>query len=367
MSPAPPTAIEDVLPHAAALARGEADESDAPLAPPLLRDIGRVIGADPAVTLAQLDATLAGPCAELALRWLQRCGALSVLLPEVQALVGFHADYPIHHKDLWAHTLEVVSRTRPDPDLRWAALLHDIGKTSTRARTATGRVGFLRHEQVGAWLARGICGRLAMPAERLERIAFVIEFHARVNAYEKGWTDKAVRRLSRDAGARLDDLLAFASADYTTRRRERAARIRSNLGHLHERLAAMAAASAAPDLLPRGLGGALCAALATGPGPHIGEVVGWLRSEAQAGRLPVDGELQTYVDAALRRQAARGDLAGASERVQEVEVQAPPVLHDATGLGGAVLPLGAAELSEHEADIGADGDLPADEVAQPEA
>ena len=261
------------------------------------RDIGWALPTDREELLARLDAVLVGRGAAAALVYLEGTGALALLLPEVQALVGFHTTCRVHHKDLWGHTLEVLDRTAPDPDLRWVALMHDVGKIATRHVDPSEQVSFLRHERVGAWLMAGVGARLAMPAARIERIAFVIEHHARVNAYGPSWTDRAVRRLVRESGDRLADLLAFAGADYTTRRSRKKARIRAHLEELRRRIEALAAEDAAARALPRGLGSAICEALGLDPGPEVGRHIAWLRAEVLAGRLDAGADVDVYVEA----------------------------------------------------------------------
>ncbi|MDP6943641.1 MAG: HDIG domain-containing protein [Myxococcota bacterium] len=286
----------DILALAPAIAAGE----DAPVEASV-RDVGRLLELEPGAALACLDATLSGSHAERGLEWLERTGAMGVWLPEVQSLMGFHTSSPAHHKDLWAHTVEVVGRTPADGDLRWVALLHDIGKVDTRAIDARGRVTFYGHERLGAQLVSGVTARLGMSTERADRIAFVVEHHARVNAYEPGWTDRAVRRLIRDAGEHLDDMLRFSGADYTTRRRERASRIRAHLADLTERIGSLRRRDATPAALPPGLGRVLCHELRLEPGPGIGELLIWLEAEVTAGRLAPRQGHATYVEAARRR------------------------------------------------------------------
>lgn len=247
------------------------------------REIGRLAGADPARLLADLDRALAGDAPAGALRGLEVVGALAVLLPEVQALVGFHRSAPLPHKDLWEHTLTVVERTGADPDLRWIALCHDIGKVATRAVADDGRVAFHRHEAVGARLFVGIGARLAMPPERTARIAFVIEHHARTNQFEPDWSDRALRRLARDCREHLPLMLAFSAADWTTKRVARAERIQRNIALLRERLAALDAPAAAGP--PPGLASALLDATGRAPGPWVGEALAWATAELEAGRL----------------------------------------------------------------------------------
>ncbi len=252
------------------------------------RAIGRLAGVDPLRLLGELDAALGAPNAGAIVQALEDLGALVLLLPEVHAFIGFHRSSPLQHKDLWSHTLTVLERTAPETDLRWVALCHDIGKVATRAIGEDGRIAFHRHEAVGARLFLGIGARLAMPAERIARIAFVIEHHARTNQFEPSWSDRALRRLIRDSGERLPLMLAFSAADWTTKKAARAERIQKHLDILRQRLDALVVAAAAPPgvpLLPAGLGDALLEVSAAASGPWVGQAVRWAENEARAGHL----------------------------------------------------------------------------------
>ncbi|MEC9071141.1 MAG: HD domain-containing protein [Myxococcota bacterium] len=263
----------------------------------LYRERARVLEGPPEELLAQIDRILVAPQAADGIRFLSQISALEVLLPEVSALVDFHQSCPVHHKDLWAHTLEVLQRTPAVADLRWVALLHDVGKVSTRALDGSGSVSFLRHEQVGALLARGVGARLGMTPERTDRIAFVIGHHGRLNAYETSWSDRAVRRLIRDGGELLDDLMAFSGADFTTRRPGRRRKIEGRLSDLRSRIEKLLQAESNQEL-PRGLGRALMEGLELGPGPELGGIISWLQAEICSGRLSQDAPLEIFVETA---------------------------------------------------------------------
>ncbi len=265
------------------------------------RELGRLTAVAPEALLAAFDRALLSPRVVEVLRVLQRLGVMALLLPEVDGLVGFHRSCPVHHKDLWDHTLKVIARMAPEADLRWAALMHDAGKIATRVVGEDGKVAFLRHEPVGAWLMHGVARRLAFPAERAARVAFVIEHHGRVNAYEQGWSDRAVGRFARDAGDRLADLLAFSSADFTTKRNAKAIRIQENLADLRARLTRLSAEAAAQPMFPRGLGAEIAALLGVRPGPEIGEVMNWLTAEVTAGHLPSGAHAAVYLAAVRAR------------------------------------------------------------------
>jgi poly(A) polymerase len=231
--------------------------------------IGRLAALEPSAILATLDAILVAPWCGIALRWLDALGALPVILPEVAALVGFHLGSPRPHKDLWDHTLRVLERVPSEPDLRWVALAHDIGKCATRAVLADGKLGFHRHEAVGARLFVGIGARLGMAPERAERIAFVIANHARTNQYEPAWSDRALRRLVRECGDRLPLMRAFSAADWTTKHRSKSGRILALQAELGERLARLEADGSRS--LPAGTSEALMRAAGRGPGPWLAE------------------------------------------------------------------------------------------------
>jgi len=281
-----------VIAGARALARGELTQPSEAALVVIRREVGRLASVEPRVLGQALDALLVAPEAVAALRLLEAWGVVRALLPEVQAMVRLHAD--ADHKDLWAHTLQVVARAAPDPDLRWIALCHDVGKPATRATDEGGRVTFLRHEALGARLVRGIGARLELPARRIERIAFVVEHHARTNQFDPEWTDRALRRLVRDAGPYLRDMLAFSAVDWTSKRPGEAARIRKNLALIESRLASLTA-----DHLkwspPTGLGAALADALERLPGPWLGELMRALAAAVDDGRLEPDATLAELI------------------------------------------------------------------------
>ena len=85
---------------------------------------------------------LLGRGVHVALQWLHDCGLLAVWLPELEATVDFSQEAGRKHKDVWEHTKQVVRQSVPRPAVRWAALLHDIGKVPTRTFTPDGGVHF---------------------------------------------------------------------------------------------------------------------------------------------------------------------------------------------------------------------------------
>ena len=132
-------------------------------------------------------------------------GIADIILPELPAM-RVEQD-PIHrHKDVLAHTIAVVAKTRPSLIVRMAALLHDVGKPKTRSIGSHG-VLFHHHEVVGARMARDRLRALRFTNEQVDDISQLVYLHLRFHGYSDDvWTDDAVRRYVRDAGHLLDEL-----------------------------------------------------------------------------------------------------------------------------------------------------------------
>ncbi len=249
------------------------------------REAGNVLGLDRAIWCCRFDAVLLGDFASLGLQFLCDIGALQLMIPEVCAMIDFHKSCPVHHKDIWDHTLQVVDKCPPTLTVRWAALMHDSGKVWTRTLNK-GKVHFFRHEELGASLMEGVAGRFHMPPALRDRVVYIIANHARANVYAAEWTDSAVRRLIRDMGDHLRDVLAFSQSDFTTKRQWRIAEVRALTEELGQRILRIADADARVPPLPKGLGDAIMLQTGLQAGPWLGEVQRWLQSQCDDGILP---------------------------------------------------------------------------------
>jgi poly(A) polymerase len=249
------------------------------------RDAGNVLSVDRALWAERFGEVLLGEHAGAGLQFLYDCEALHRMVPEVCLMVDFHKSCPVHHKDIWDHTLQVVEKCPQALAVRWAALMHDSGKVWTRSVNKQGKVHFFRHEELGASLMEGVAGRFHLDPALQDRVVYVIGNHARANVYAAEWTDSAVRRLIRDMGPHLDDVLAFSSSDFTTKRQWRITEVRHLAEQLHKRIREVAAEDAKVPPLPKGLGHVIMQALSLAPGPWLGEVQRWLEAEVEAGRV----------------------------------------------------------------------------------
>lgn len=246
--------------------------------------------------LLEMNRLLQGARVESALGYLADTGLLKHLLPEVQAMVEFRADQgKYHHKALWPHTLAVVVRTPPRLAVRWAALLHDAGKVTTRSVDPEGDVHFYGHESAGADLVDDVARRFRFNKALWQRVRALVLMHQRPALYEDTWTDAAIRRLVRDAGEMLEDLLDLSRADVTSHRPGVREAALARLAELEARAAELVQKDGQGPLLPKGIGRMIMAHLGIEAGPRVGEVKARLEQAVLDGLLPRNGPAEQYL------------------------------------------------------------------------
>ena len=257
---------------------------------------------------ARLDIVLMGEHPEEGLDALLETGALAAILPEVQALVGF-GDGEWRHKDVWKHTKQVVRQATPRLEVRWGALLHDIGKVKTRSISPDGEVHFFGHAEVGARMFEKMERRLRLFAtdEPLrDTVHFLVLHHLRAAGYDASWTDSAVRRFGKEVGPHLDDLLCLSRADITTKRPEKKRKGLRQIDDLFDRLKKIQEEDAVVPPLPKGLGNGLMTALGIPPSPRIGQLMRAIEGAVDAGEIPGHQDVGFYVDHVQSNRAKYG-------------------------------------------------------------
>lgn len=253
-----------------------------------------------------LDELLLGRYTPQGLDALLEMGVLDVWLPEVKAMVGF-GDGEWRHKDVWKHTKQVVWQSVPRLQVRWGALLHDIGKVRTRRIEPNGQVHFFGHSEVGAAMFRKRVGkRLGFEGALYDRIHFLILHHLRASQYDGSWTDSAVRRFYREMGEGLRDLLDLSRADITTKRPEKRKRGLRQISELAKRVSTLQKEDAKVPPLPKGLGTAITEAFGIPPSKKIGDLRKWLEAECEAGRLRPQQDISYYLDVLRANRAELG-------------------------------------------------------------
>lgn len=215
-------------------------------------------------------------------------GLAEYILPEIPAL-KLEVDEHHHHKDVYQHSLKVLEQAAsletdhegpvPAPDfiLRFAALMHDIGKPATRKFEPNGSVSFLHHDVVGAKLVKKRMRALRFDNDTIKAVARLVELHMRFYGYgDAGWTDSAVRRYVRDAGDLLERLHRLTRADVTTRNKRRANRIANAYDDLERRIEELAEQEELDAMRPDLDGQQIMAILGVSPGPTVGQAYKFL-------------------------------------------------------------------------------------------
>lgn len=220
---------------------------------------------------SEFDKLLMGEHVEVALSALVVSGLADEFIPELPAL-AVEQD-PIHkHKDVLAHTIAVVGKTRRRYELRLAALFHDIGKPATREFGNAG-VSFHHHEVVGARMARKRMRDLRYPKSTIDDVSQLVFLHMRPHTYKMGWTDAAVRRYVRDAGPLLEDLNELVRCDVTTRNAKRARTISNRIDDLEVRIAELREKEELDSLRAPIDGNSVMEYLGIPPGREVGRIM----------------------------------------------------------------------------------------------
>ena len=269
----------------------------------------------------ELNKIMLSPNPSLGLKLMQKGGLMPLILPEISALAGIETVKDVDdrsgvtvlkgHKDIFFHTMQVLDNvvsseqcadSNQNPELspftshlsplwlRWAALLHDVGKPGVKRYDPKQGWTFHGHEARGAHMVKRIFKRLRLPlGEEMRYVEKLVMLHMRpIILAEDVVTDSAVRRLLFEAGDDIDDLMLLCNADITTRNEEKQRRHRSNFELVKRKLVELEERDRIRNFQPPVSGEDIMTTFGIGPCREIGTIKDAIKDAILDGQIPND-------------------------------------------------------------------------------
>jgi len=226
------------------------------------------------------------------LRILLESGLLDIVFPELSDLAGVEQRDTYHHKDVFEHTVKVVDNLAAVTDnipLRFAGLVHDIGKPRVKRFVKGTGWTFHGHEQVGVRMLKTICDRMRLPGEYYRISKKLTQLHMRpIHLIDESVTDSAIRRLIVQAGEQLDSLMTLCRADITSGNPGRVKKHLANFDHIVHRMSEVEEKDRMRAFQSPVRGEEIMAACGIGPGPAVGKLKKMIEEAILDGIIPND-------------------------------------------------------------------------------
>lgn len=235
---------------------------------------------------------LAAPKPSIGFELMSKTGILPIILPEIEIMKGVEQRGTYHHKDVFFHTLKVIDNIAATTDkieLRFTAMIHDIGKPRTKAFKDGVGWTFHGHDEIGARMLNRFCREMKLPNDLMRYAQKLVRLHLRPIALaEEEVTDSAVRRLMAQAGEDVDDLMTLCRADITSGNPHRVKRHLANFDYLTERMQAVADKDEMRAFQSPVRGDEIMQICDIQPGPLVGKLKTMIEEAILDGVIPFD-------------------------------------------------------------------------------